>query len=442
MRHISRYLNLGTPEFRAELIGLAVPTLVSLIAEPVFLLVDSVIVGHLGTTALAALGAAGAIITLINATFIFLTYSTTSLVARSLGQDSPAEARKWAASSMVLALCVGISVSALAYLSENSLLGLVGTPTNVLADARTYLNVSLLGVPATLLTYSALGSLRGFKMISHSAKIQVAGYVLNAVLDYSLVFGARLGILGAAVGTTIVQFLVAASYLYTTATAMSFSSLSMRTVIGSLRSSLRHGSGLTLRTITLRLAILLATWVAAKMGSTSLAAQQVLSSIWTFAAFALDSVAIALQVIVGHSIGAKDTEKTRTFTRWGMNWSLVIGVALAIPLVVLRVPLSHAFTTSKILQHVISHTLIVVSVLQPLAGLVYLLDGVLIGSGDGDFLALAGAVSTAAFVPAALLVHYLHPSLDWLWLAYGWFMFCRFLTLGCRERGDAWITRH
>ena len=112
-----------------------------------------------------------------------------------------------------------------------------------------------------------------------------------------------------------------------------------------------------------------------------------------------------------------------------------MGVLLAIA----TTPLSIAFTTSRSVREQIAQTLIVLGLLQPLASLVYLLDGVLIGAGDGDFLALAGVGATLAFLPFALAVHIFHLDLRWLWLAYGCFMLFRFLPLAIRAQRDRWI---
>ncbi len=431
----------GTRNFRTELVALALPTLVSLIAEPVFLIIDSIIVGHLGPLQLAALGAAGSILSLITSTFIFLAYSTTSMVSKNLGRKDNDQAMESAISGTLLALIIGVVVAASSFVFRTNLLALIGTPKSVESFANSYLSIAVVGVPAMLVSFSALGSLRGFKKVGKTVRIQLLGYLVNAVLDLYLVYGLRLGISGAAIGTTTVQYLVAATYLITLFDRKQLPRLALKLLVKGLAVAIRQGSGLVIRTISLRLAIILTTWVAATMGSTELAAQQALSTLWTFSAFSLDAIALALQVIIGHSIGEMDLKKSRTFTTWGLRWALVSGIIMGTLLVVAKGPISQAFTSSHPVQEQISRTIWILGLLQPLASLVYLLDGVLIGAGDGDFLAFAGVGATLAFLPIALGIHLLHFDLRWLWIGYGCFMFFRFSPLLLRARRDRWIIK-
>ena len=449
MESLSRYKGLcfshkpffGDKSFRSEMLGLALPAFISLIAEPVFLIIDSAIVGHLGLLQLAALGAAGSIISLITSTFIFLAYSTTSMVSTNLGRSDNAKAMEVVVSGTLLALLIGIVTAILVFAFRLNLLSLIGTPKSVIGFANSYLSISLIGVPAILVSFSALGSLRGLRKIGKTVRIQILGYLVNTVLDLFLVYGMRLGISGAALGTSTVQYLVAIAYLLTLFNHNHIKSTTIKPLIKSLVQSMRQGSGLVIRTISLRLAILLTTWLAATMGSKQLAAEQSLSTLWTFSAFALDAIALALQVTIGHSIGEKDIQKIRTFTTWGLRWSFVAGIVIGVLLVIIESPISHAFTTSRSVQDQIVQTLIVLGLLQPLASLVYLLDGVLIGAGDGDFLAVAGVGASLAFLPFAIAVHTFHLDLRWLWIAYGCFMLFRFLPLIVRVQRDRWITK-
>ena len=429
----------GDKSFRSEMFGLALPTFISLIAEPVFLIIDSAIVGHLGPLQLAALGAASSIISLITSTFIFLAYSTTSMVSINLGRSDDTLAMESATSGVVLALIIGVVAAILSFTFRLDLLSLIGTPKSVIYFANSYLSISLIGVPATLVSFSSLGSLRGLRKIGTTVRIQIIGYLINAGLDLFLVYGMRLGISGAAIGTSLVQYLVAGAYLFTLFHENHLKVLTIKPLVKGLILSIRLGSGLVIRTISLRLAILLTTWLAATMGSTQLAAEQSLSTLWSFSAFSLDAIALALQVIIGHSIGKKDVQKIRIYTTWGLRWSFIGGIFMGVLLASATTPLSIAFTTSRSVREQIAQTLIVLGLLQPLASLVYLLDGVLIGAGDGDFLALAGVGATLAFLPFALAVHIFHLDLRWLWLAYGCFMLFRFLPLAIRAQRDRWI---
>ena len=202
----------------------------------------------------------------------------------------------------------------------------------------------------------------------------------------------------------------------------------------------RTGVWLVARTATLQVAITLTTVVAAAGGTVVLAAHQVVNSIWILLAFALDAIAIAGQAIIGRLLGAGDVALGRAMTdpddRLGRGlrgrssgWSSAVGgqfVAASSP------PIRRCSSWS-------ARRCWWWRSITPIAGVVYVLDGVLIGAGDGRYLALAGLISLLAYVPLALTVRWLDAGLVWLWVAYGGFMLARMLTLVLRARTDTWI---
>jgi Na+-driven multidrug efflux pump len=201
----------------------------------------------------------------------------------------------------------------------------------------------------------------------------------------------------------------------------------------------RTGVWLIVRTATLQTAITLTTVVAAAGGAVVLAAHQVVNSIWILLAFALDAIAIAGQAIIGRLLGAGDVALGRAMTTRMIGWGVVCGVAFGLVVGVGGQFVAGVFTPDPAVQELVSQALLVVALITPIAGIVYVLDGVLIGAGDGRYLALAGVISLLAYVPLALTVRWLDLGLVWLWLAYGGFMLARMLTLVLRARSDGWI---
>lgn len=201
----------------------------------------------------------------------------------------------------------------------------------------------------------------------------------------------------------------------------------------------RVGVPLMVRTVTLRAALLLATYVAAAISTTAIAAHQVAFTIWTFLTFALDALAIAGQAIVGRLLGAEDLRGTRAATRRMVGWGLVCGVVFGVVLVAVRPFLVPLFTPDQQVQALVSTVLLVIAVHQPVSGVVFVLDGVLIGAGDGRYLAWAGVWTLATFVPLAAAVLLTGAGLPWLWWAFSGFMVARLVTLVWRHHSGAWL---
>jgi putative MATE family efflux protein len=194
-----------------------------------------------------------------------------------------------------------------------------------------------------------------------------------------------------------------------------------------------------IRTLSLRIVLIVGTAVAARMGDAQIAAHQIASNVWNLLAFALDAIAIAGQAITGRYLGASDAIGARAATRRMIQWGIASGVLFALLVLAFRPWLPLAFTSDPVVRSQLLAALVVVAVLEPIAGVVFVLDGVLIGAGDQAYLAAAGVIQTVAFLPAAWLVHFYGGGLVALWLAIGVWMAARLMTLGLRARQDTWL---
>jgi Na+-driven multidrug efflux pump len=206
----------------------------------------------------------------------------------------------------------------------------------------------------------------------------------------------------------------------------------------------RAGVPLLIRTATLRVAIIVATMVAAGQGTASLAAHQVVMSIWNFLALGLDAVAIAAQALTGKALGEGDAPAARALTRRMLGWGVAAGAVTGVLVLAVHAVAGGAFSPDPAVRATVGATLLVLAAAQPLSGWVFVLDGVLIGAGDAGYLAWAGLLNLAVFLPAAWVVASFAgggtAGLVWLWLAYGGaYMAARALTLGVRYRGDRWL---
>ena len=427
-----------------EILRLAVPAFGALVAEPLFLLADSAIVGHLGVAQLAGVGLASAVLHTVVGLMVFLAYSTTPAVARAIGDGQLGKALAAGRDGVWLALMLGTLLAGAGFVMTEPLVGLLGAQGQVQAFAVDYLRWSMPGLVAMLLIFAGTGVLRGLQDTRTPLVVATAGFTLNIVLNLWLVYGLGWSVTGSAVGTSLAQWAMAAVYLMMVQRIARRHGVSLLPSWRGIRGMARVGSWLMLRTLSLRAAILATVLVVTAQGTVNLAAHQLAMTIFSFLAFALDALAIAAQALIGKELGASNPARARlltaTMTRWGAGFGVVTGVLLAV-----AAPWVGAlFTSDPEVQTVLAIALWVMAAGQPIAGYVFVLDGVLIGAGDARYLALAGLANLGVYAPllAAVAVAGLAGSagLAWLWAAFALgYMAARAVTLGVRARSDRWM---
>ncbi|MBK8074103.1 MAG: MATE family efflux transporter [Kineosporiaceae bacterium] len=431
-----------------EVLALAVPALGALIAEPLFLLADSAIVGRLGTVPLAALGLAGAILGGAIYLFVFLAYGTTASVARRLGAGDLRAALTQGVDGMWLALALGLPAALATFAAAPWLVDLFGPTPDVAAQAVTYLRYSLPGLPAMLVLLAATGVLRGLQDTRTPLVVYAAGAAVNAILNVLLVHGLgpapRLGIAGSGLGTALTQLGMAAAVTVVVVRGARRHHASLRPDRAGILASGRSGVPLLVRTLALRTALLIATWVVTDKGEVALAAHQVVTTLWTLLALSLDAIAIAAQSLTGRSLGASDVPGTRATTALMIRWGVWGGVVLGVVLLLVRTWLGPLFVDDPAVWRAMSAALVVAAIAQPVSGFVFVLDGVLIGAGDGRYLAVAGVIQVLIYAPIAVAVAVWAPSgtagLVWAWVSWtAGYMLARAVFLGVRARGSAWM---
>lgn len=430
----------------AEILRLAWPAFLALVAEPLFVLADAVIVGHLGTTQLAAAGVAGALMTTLVGLCVFLAYGTTASVARRIGAGDTAGALAGGIDGLWLAVAIGLPVTVAAWPLAPTLVRLLGASDEVAGPAAGYLRIAAAGTTPLLLMLAATGVLRGLQDTRTPLVAAVGGNVLNIVLNAVLVYGLGsfdgLGLPGSALGSVLAQLATAALLVGVVARGARRAGVSLAPDLPGVRAAGRAGVPLVVRTLTLRAALLLTVYAVAALpvdrggADAGLAAHQVAMAVWGFLAYALDAIAIAAQAITGRSLGAGDRAEARALTTRMLQWGVVAGLVTGLGLAALSPVLGRLFTDDRTVLDLLVPVLLVAALAQPVAGVVFVLDGVLIGAGDGRYLAFAGLVTLVVYAPLALLA----PSLTWLWVAFAFsFMAARAGVLLHRARGERWM---
>ncbi|KZE88403.1 MATE family efflux transporter [Microbacterium sp. TNHR37B] len=427
-----------------EILRLAVPALGALVAEPLFLIVDAALVGHLGVVPLAGLGIAAAVLQTIVGLMVFLAYSTTPAVARRFGAGDHTSAVRAGIDGLWLALGLGALLAVVGSALTPALVSMFGASPDVAEQAKIYLQLSMWGLPAMLIVFAATGLLRGMQDTVTPLWIAGVGFAANALLNWLFIYGFGWGIAGSAAGTVAAQWGMVGAYALVIGRLARRHSASVLPQRDGVRGSARSGGWLFLRTVSLRVALLATVAVATGLGTTELAGWQVAFTIFSTAAFALDALAIAAQALIGRGLGAGDEAFVRRVVGRTVAWGVWFGIAVGAVIAALSGVIGIVFTGDPALAALIQPALLVLAVAQPLCGAVFVLDGVLMGAGDAKYLALAGLLNLLPYAPALWIVAVLAPAGSWglCVLAicfFGVYMLARLGTLGWRVRRPQWL---
>ncbi|KAB1654575.1 MATE family efflux transporter [Pseudoclavibacter chungangensis] len=427
-----------------SILALAVPALGALIAEPLFVLTDTALVGHLGPDVLAGLGIASTVLQTVIGLMVFLAYTTTPIVARLLGSGDRRGAIHAGIEGMWLGLGAGVLIAVAGVPLTPLVVSWFTTDPAVAAAAVTYLAVSLAGIPAMLLVIAATGLFRGLQDTRTPLVVAIGGFTANALLNALLIYGLGLGIGGSALGTVLAQWGMAVVLAWIAVRAARRERVSLRPGVRGRGATLRASGWMILRTVTLRAAIVSVVWTCAQLGASETAALQVQFAIYNLVVFALDALAIAGQALVGHGLGAGDTARVRRVLRrlvlWGLGFSALLGVALLAGSPVI----GRVFTNDPAVLALVPGGIVALALTMPVAAYTFVLDGVLIGAGDARYLALVGVANLVVLLALLAVIRLVEPS-GWvamlvLWLALaGGFNGSRAVTLWLRQRGTAWM---
>ena len=426
-----------------EILRLAVPSFLALVAEPLFLLSDAAIIGHLGTTELAGLGIAGAVLQTLVGLCVFLAYGTTASVARHLGAGDVRAALTQGVDGCWLAVLIGAVVTVFGAVLARPLVELFGAGSGVSDQATAYLEVAIFGTTPLLLMLATTGVLRGLQDTRTPLWVAIGGNVVNIVLNVVFVYGLDLGIAGSALGSVLAQVASAGVLVAVVVRAARHEGAPLTPDRRGIATAAHTGVPLVLRTLTLRACLLVGTYavtIAGRDTEVDLATHQIAITLWTFLAFALDALAIAAQAITGRALGAGDVEGTRRLMRRMVQWGWGAGIASGLLLAASSPFLGPLFSSDSEVHRTLVPVLLVAALGQPIAGVVFVLDGVLIGAGDGAYLAWAGLGVLALYAPAALLAAHGPGGLVPVWSAMiVVFMGARFVLLTRRARSETWL---
>ncbi len=422
-----------------EMFSLAIPALGALLAEPLYVLADTAVVGNIGTAELGGLGLATQVIGTVLSISLFLAYGTTSAVSRLLGAGRDRDAANQAVQGLWIAVVAGVVFAGLCFVFAPQLMRVLQADAEVEQFGVRYLRVSVFGFPAMLLVMAGVGYLRGLKDTKRPLYIALGTALGNLVLELYLVFELGYGVGASALSTVVFQWVAAGFYLRWIGSAAREHGVGLRPDGVTLRALGRDGVSLFIRTASLRLAFIVAAGFAAANGKVSLGAHEIATQLFNFTALALDAVAIAGQAMIGSLLGANNAAHALYTGRRLTIWGIVLGVFASVLVLALRQVIPDVFTNDQAVIDTTLGLLLLLALMQPIAGAAFALDGILIGAGDMRFLAYAMAANTAFFLGLLAIVHLADAGLTGLWIALVLFIAARALTLGWRIRGETWV---
>jgi MATE family, multidrug efflux pump len=418
-----------------RVLGLAVPALGVLAAEPLYLLVDTAVVGHLGAVPLGALSVGAIVLAQVSTQLTFLSYGTTARTARLHGAGRRADAVAEGVQATWLAITVGVVLIAVGQLLARPVADLLAGQGEVADAAVGWLRVALFGTPFILVTMAGNGWLRGVQDARRPLRYVLAGNGISAVLCPVLVYGLDWGLAGSAVANVTAQVISASLFFR----ALAAERVSLRPRPAVMRAQLSLGRDLFLRGLAFQACFVSATTVAAHDSAAAVGAHQIVLQLWSFLALVLDSLAIAAQSLVGAALGADDAARARGLAWQVTGYGLVFGIALGVVFAALSGVVPHAFTSDTAVLGEIPHAWWFFVAMQPIAGVVFALDGVLLGAGDAAFLRTATILSAATgFLPFVWLSFAFGWGLSGIWTGLSLFMIVRLGTVLARTRSGRW----
>ncbi|MGW4643299.1 MATE family efflux transporter [Sphaerisporangium sp. NPDC004334] len=418
-----------------QLITLAVPALGVLAAEPLYLLVDTAVVGHVGAVPLAGLSVGAIVLAQIATQMTFLSFGTTARAARLHGAGRRADAVAMGVQATWLGAITGLALVVAGQLLAGPIARLLAGDDQVAEAAVSWLRIALFGAPMILITMAGNGWMRGVQDMRRPLRYVLTGNAISAVLCPVLVHGLGWGLDGSAAANVVAQLISASLFVR----ALVSEGVPLAPVPAAMRAQLGMARDLVLLGLAFQACWVSATAVAAHISTAVVGAHQVVFQLWMFLAFVLDALAIAAQALVGAALGARDGERARRLAWQVAGCGLLFGTVLGVVFAALAGTLPHVFTADPAVLAEMPRAWWFFVALQPVGGVVFALDGVLLGAGDAAYMRTATLCAAAlGFLPVVWASLSLGWGLVGIWSGLSLFLLIRMTTQLARLRSGRW----
>ncbi|WP_050949902.1 MATE family efflux transporter [Gordonia effusa] len=422
---------------------LATSALAVLIAPPLYLLLDLAVVGRLGAHELAALGVGTLVLSILSTQLTFLAYGTTARSARRFGSGDRDGAIAEGVQATWIALAVGVLIVGVGFAAAPWVMRALVPDDTVAADAAGWLRIAIFGVPLILVAMAGNGWMRGIQETRAPVVNVIVGLGVSALLCVGLVHGVgglpRLGLPGSAWANLVGQGLTGLLFAAALLRRVVGSTVSWRPDLTVIRAQLIMARDLIARSLSFQICFVSAAAVAARFSVEAVAAHQVVLQVWEFLTLLLDSLAIAAQSLVGAALGAMAVGKAKVVARRVTSASVAVSIVVAALLAAGASVLPRVFNSDQAVLDAIATPWWFLIAMLPIAGVVFALDGVLLGAGDAAFLRTATLASAlGGFLPLIWLSLIFDWGLAGIWTGLIVFMVLRLMAVWLRYRSGAW----
>ena len=421
-----------------RILALAVPALGTLAIEPLYVLVDTAVVGRLGTAPLGGLAIALTVLSSLVYLSNFLTTGTTARVAFLTGRGDDRAAAAVVPQALWLAAGIGAVLAVGVPLIARPVATLLGGRGDVLEAATTYLQISAFSLPMVLVAFVGNGYHRGRSDTRTPLKVVLLANTFNVVLEVLFVYGFDWGVAGSAWSTVIAQTVAGAWFLVLLARAIAPHDTRLKPMRAEIRRLSRTARQIAIRTASLLATLTLATAVAARMGVATLAGHQISYQVWILLALGVDALAVAAQALIGTALGQGRVDDARASAARVLRLGVLVGAALTVLVVGLAPWLPQLFTDDPLVIDRARLGLVMVGLTQVPAAIAFVFDGVLEGASDFGFLQWALLGALVCFAPMLAVVYRLDLGIVGLWAAILVWLVARGVVLGLRFRGSGW----
>jgi putative MATE family efflux protein len=405
---------------------LAIPAILSGIAEPVLSSTDAAIVGNIrefGTESLAAVGIVGSFLSMLIWILAQSRSAITAIVSQNLGAGKLKELENFPGQAIFFNIALSLIVLFSTYFFVEEIFRLLNASGVILDFSIEYYNIRVWGFPLTLFTFAVFGLFRGLQNTFWPMTIATTGAALNIGLDFALVYGIDgfiepMAIKGAAWASLIAQAVMAGMALIFVLTKTHISLRLRLPLHPEVYRLVSMSLNLFVRSVALNVALMMAVREATDLGKEYIAAHAIAINIWLFSAFFIDGYGAAGNILGGKLLGSGDYKTLWRLTRKVNIYNLVVAGLLMGFGILLYKPLGMLFNKDAEVLSIFYGIFYLVLLSQPLNALGFTMDAIFKGLGEMKFLrnVLLGA-TFIGFLPTLYLLKWLDWGLSGIWVA-------------------------
>ena len=420
---------------RRQVLLIAWPIILSNLSTPLLGVVDTAVIGNLGDPALIGAIAVGSLIfSFIFWGFGFLRMGTTGLIAQAAGAEDHTEVKATLYRALLLAACIGASLTLLQVPILKLAFRLIEGSTAVESAAQAYFSIRIWAAPVSLIHLVILGYLLGQQQTTAILWLQLLLNGTNIILDFLFVVGFGWGVSGVAAATAIAEVLAATAgltlvYRHLRTNYQDYPvSLAEVVEVHALRRTMAVNRDIMIRTLSLIFALAWFTNEGATRGDVLLASNAILMQFVTFSAFFLDGYALAAESLIGQAVGKKQPRQLEQTLRHISELGFATAAMLTVGIFALGPTVIDLLTTAQTVRET-SQTYLIWAAAAPVVSVwCFLLDGVFIGATCTREMRNAMIASLMIYLAAFYLLTP-HWNNHGLWLSLMIYYIARALTL-------------